>query len=108
MLNTKVNLSFITDVTLDKYRMWDIEGDRRGDVIRCLSGMLWITQQGDLNDYVLIPGQDFWVTRAGTVVVQALEDSKFKFSLNEIHNHLELNHQPVHLTVSSRLNQRLR
>jgi hypothetical protein len=108
MLTTKVNLRFDTDITLDKYRLWDIEGDRRGDVIRCLYGELWVTQYGDLKDYVLGPGQEFWVTRAGTVVVQALKDSKFKFSLNEIHNHIEINHQPVHLTLGSRSNQRLR
>jgi hypothetical protein len=108
MLNTKTNLKFNTDITLDKFRLWDIEGDRRGDVIRCLSGTLWITQEGDLKDYILEPGQDFWVTRAGTVVVQGLENSKFKFSLNEIQNHVEDKHQPVHLNLRSRTSQRSR
>jgi len=56
----------------------------------------------------LEPGQDFWVTRAGTVVVQGLENSKFKFSLNEIQNHVEDKHQPVHLNLRSRTSQRLR
>lgn len=98
MLNTKVNVKFNTDITLDKYCMWDMEGDRRGDVIRCLYGSLWVTQEGDLRDYILEPGQDFWVTRSGTLIVQALENSKFKFSLNELENHIEINQQPIQHT----------
>jgi len=108
MLNTKVNVNFNTDITLDKYRLWYMEGDRRGDLISCVFGRLWITQEGDLKDYVLEPGQDFWVTRSGSVIVQALEYSKFKFSLNEIQNHVESNYQPVHLSLRSRSGQRVR
>jgi hypothetical protein len=108
MLNTKVHVNFNTDITLDKYRLWNIDGDRRGDVIRCLYGKLWITQEGDLKDYILEPGQDFWVTKAGTVVVQALNDSKFKFSLNELPDHIEINQQPVQHGFRNRVSQRLR
>jgi hypothetical protein len=108
MLNTKINHKFNTDITLDKYGLWNIEGNRSGDVISCLRGSLWITQEGDLGDYVLEPGQDFWVNRAGTVIVQALENSKFKFSLNEMDSHVESIQQPVHLTINSRTSQRIR
>jgi hypothetical protein len=108
MLNTKINQKFNTDITLDKYGLWHIDGDRRGDVISCLSGSLWITQEGDLRDYVLEPGQEFWVTRAGTVIVQSLDKSKFKFSLNELESHVEAHQQPVHLTLHSPSSQRLR
>jgi hypothetical protein len=108
MINTKTNQKFNTDITLDKYGLWNIEGNRSGEVISCLNGRLWITQEGDLRDYVLEPGQEFWVTRAGTMIVQALENSKFKFSLNEIDNHVESNHQPVHLSLHSRTSQRSR
>lgn len=108
MLNTKAKLNYKTDITIDKYCLWEIEGDRRGDVIRCLSGSLWVTQEGDLRDYILVPGQDFWVTRTGTVIVQALEKSKFLFSLNEIQNHIEPNQQPIHVNLHPRTSQRLR
>jgi hypothetical protein len=108
MLNTKINHKFNTDITLDKYGLWNIEGNRSGDVISCLRGSLWVTQEGDLSDYVLEPGQDFWVTRAGTVIVQALENSKFKFSLNEMDSHIEAIQQPAHLTINSRTSQRIR
>ena len=108
MLNTKVNIHFNTDITLGKYRLWNIDGDRRGDMFRCLHGNLWVTQEGDLKDYILEPGQEFWVTKTGTVIVQALEDSKFQFSLNELPNHIEINQQPVHHTHRSRVSQRIR
>lgn len=101
MLTTKENLHILTDITLARYKLWSIEGDRRGDAIRCLYGLLWITQEGDLKDYILEAGKDFWVTKPGTVVVQALDDSKFKYSLNEMQSHFEINRQPVRQTPRS-------
>jgi hypothetical protein len=102
MINTKVNLHTLTDITLAKYKLWEIEGDRRGDVIKCMSGTLWVTQEGDMKDYILEPEQDFWVTKPGIVVVQALENAQFKYSLNQLQNHVEINHQPIHLTIRPR------
>ncbi len=95
MLQTKESLHTLTDITLAKYSLWSTEGDRRGDVITCLNGILWITQEGDLKDYVLEAGRSFWVTRPGLLVVQALDDSQFKYSLNELQSHVEFNRQPV-------------
>ncbi len=95
MLQTKESLHTLTDITLAKYSLWSTEGDRRGDVITCLNGILWITQEGDLKDYVLEAGRSFWVTRPGLLVVQALDDSQFKYSLNELQSHVELNRQPA-------------
>jgi hypothetical protein len=95
MLNTKVYLHCLTDISLAKYQLWNLEGDRRGDVISCLNGTLWITQEGDLKDYVVEAGQNFWVTRSGTLVVQALENAQFKYNLNELESHIESNSQPV-------------
>ncbi len=95
MLQTKQNLHKLTDITLAKYSTWSIEGDRRGDVITCLNGTLWITQDGDFKDYVLETGRSFWVTRPGTVVLQALDHCHFKYSLNDLQSHVENNHQAV-------------
>jgi hypothetical protein len=108
MLNTKENLHVLTDVTLAKHKVWNIEGDRRGDVISCLNGSLWITQEGDMKDYVLESGKDFWVTKRGAVVVQALENAQFKYSLNELESHIEGNTQHDRRFTFFRLNQRLR
>jgi hypothetical protein len=95
MLQTKENLHILTDISLAKYKTWSIDGDRRGDVITCLNGTLWITQEGDLKDYVVEAGRSFWVTRIGTVVVQALDESQFKYSLNDLTTRMEDNRQPL-------------
>ena len=95
MINTKKIVNSLTEISLSKDKMWSIEGDRRGDVISCTNGTLWVTQEGDPRDYILEQGRNFWVTRSGTVIVQALNDSKFKFSLNEMENHIEINSQPI-------------
>lgn len=108
MLNTKQNVHAITEITLPKHKMWTIDGDRRGDVISCVSGTLWITQQGDLKDYVVETGRNFWVTRPGSVVVQALDDSQLKYSLNELQHHIENNYQPAYRTLQTRINRLLR
>jgi hypothetical protein len=100
MLNTKTYTYTLTDITINRYGLWSMEGDRRGDVISCISGSLWITQQNDLKDYVLDAGQKFWITKPGTVVVQALENSKFSYSLNDLPTQIENNTQPIR--VSSR------
>jgi hypothetical protein len=108
MLSTKTNLHTLTDITLAKYGLWTTEGDRRGDVVRCMIGTLWVTQEGDMKDYILDHDQDFWVTRPGTVIIQALENAQFKYSLNELQNHIETNTQPIHYSHRSRLGQRSR
>lgn len=108
MINTKQTICNLTEITLPKHKMWTIEGDRRGDVISCLSGTLWITQEGDLKDYVVESGRNFWVTKPGSVVVQALDDSQLKYSLNEMQNHVEANTQPIHHKLYARVSRLLR
>jgi hypothetical protein len=108
MLNTKENIHTLTEISLAKYKIWSIEGDRRSDVIRCVSGILWITQEGDQKDYVIEAGRNFWVTKTGTVIVQALDSSKFKYSLNEMQDHIEINPQPIHHTHQSRVSRLFR
>ncbi len=108
MLNTRQNIHSITEISLPKHKMWTLEGDRRGDVISCLNGTLWITQESDLKDYVIEAGRNFWVTKPGAVAVQALDDSLLKYSVNELQNHIEKNHQPIHQTHHSRASRLLR
>ena len=108
MLNTKTNQCKISEVSLAKHKVWSIEGDRRGDVISCTSGTLWITQQGDLRDYVIGAGKKFWVTRQGTVIIQALDDAQFRYSLNELESYIEDNKQPVRRSLHIRLTRPLR
>jgi len=78
MARVALNLHLpITDVYLSKGQVWRVEGDLRGEVIQCEKGELWITQQDDLNDYFLKPGERFWVTRPGLVLVEATRKARF-------------------------------
>lgn len=52
----------------------------RGKMISCLEGSLWVTQEQDLEDYILGPGESFMITVPGRVIVQALENSVFTVS----------------------------
>ncbi len=108
MINTKENLHTFTEIALANHKIWSIEGDRRGDVISCLSGTLWITQENDLKDYILEQGKDFWVTKPGAMVAQALQSAQFKYTLNELQSHIEINPQPIHHSPRYRFNHPLR
>lgn len=48
-----------------------------GRRIECLSGSLWVTQDGDRRDIVLAPGQSFVFDRSEGVLVNALDDSRY-------------------------------
>ncbi len=50
---------------------------QRDLTIRCISGQLWLTRQGDSEDYVLGPGQALGVGRDDQAVIQALRASRF-------------------------------
>jgi Protein of unknown function (DUF2917) len=108
MLKTRMHINTLTEISLSRFKLWTIEGDRRGDVISCLMGTLWITQKNDLRDYVLEAGQEFWVTRPGNVVVQALENSRFKYSLNELPSQIEPDTQPIHFAHYPHMTSHLR
>lgn len=64
--------------TLDKGRIRRIHETRSfGHRIECLSGSLWITQDGDHRDIVLAPGDSFSFDRVGDALISALDDSRF-------------------------------
>jgi hypothetical protein len=49
----------------------DVECDLQ---ILCATGVIWITQDGDPEDYILERGERFTVTRPGRVVIQGMRD----------------------------------
>ena len=53
---------------------------RTGSEIRCLNGTLWITQSGDLKDYILERGEKFIAQRKGNLVLQALQNSTYRLN----------------------------
>lgn len=44
----------------------------------CLSGELWLTRDGDIEDYILGPGQSMSVGHADQAAVQALRPSQLR------------------------------
>ncbi len=52
--------------------------NRRGHAIECVSGELWITQDGDSRDIVLARGERFTLDRDGAVLVTALGPARVR------------------------------
>lgn len=49
----------------------------RGTVVRCLNGLLWVTQEGDSQDYVVPPGARYCAGSNGRIVISAVaEDTR--------------------------------
>jgi len=48
----------------------------RGALVRCLEGLVWITQDGDRADHVVGAGDSFRVDRDGSVIVQATRPAR--------------------------------
>jgi len=65
----------VTDIELRRGELWRADGDNCWRMIVCQGGVIWVTQERDLKDYVLKEGEMFIVTLPGSVLVQALEDA---------------------------------
>ena len=48
----------------------------RGALVRCLEGLVWITQDGDRADHIVAAGDSFRVDRDGSVIVQATRPAR--------------------------------
>ena len=51
-----------------------LDGITAGSAVVCTGGVLWLTQAGDPQDYLLREGEMFVAERPGMVLVQALND----------------------------------
>jgi hypothetical protein len=60
---------------LGQGEMLHFDGDQRGTVFHTLFGKVWLTQEGDPEDYMLLPGNEFAVSRRGRVVVEATQET---------------------------------
>ncbi len=68
------------EVDLPTGRVWRMEGDHRWRMIICRSGEVWVTQERDLQDYVMTAGDVFVVTQPGLVLVQARENAEVQIT----------------------------
>ena len=48
-----------------------------GHRVECVSGALWVTQDGDPRDIVLTPGDSFAFDQRGDALISALDDARF-------------------------------
>ena len=69
-----------TIVDLDAGQGWGLKGKRRQQTLFCLQGSMWVTQEGDIRDYVLEEGDAFLVTLHGLVLVRALTPARLGYS----------------------------
>lgn len=69
-------------ITLDLRvgELWRAHGDHRWRAIICQKGVVWITQERDLHDYVLSAGEMFLVTLPGRVMIQGLQDASIQIT----------------------------
>lgn len=79
-LGKKISARPSSDICMQDDDFLKLDGDHRNEQITALEGTLWVTQQSDLEDYLLQPYQTFTVSSAGTVLVQALENGKVRIT----------------------------
>jgi hypothetical protein len=51
--------------------------NKSGSELYCDAGVLWVTQPGDRQDYILLPGDKMVVTTRGKVLVEAMREADF-------------------------------
>ena len=69
-----------TTVDLAAGQGWSVLGNRRQQVLYCLQGSVWVTQECDLQDYVLEVGDAFIISLPGRVVVHALQAARVGYA----------------------------
>jgi len=70
--NVEGRVNELQIVELDAQDVWRLTGDNRWRAIVCTRGEIWITQERDIEDYVLTAGDIFLVTQPGKVLIGAL------------------------------------
>ena len=74
-MNSKIQTK--TKIRMPRYAYQRMDGIRPGSTLFCDTGILWVTQTGDRQDYVLLPGQQMTVSKRGKVLVEAMRDADF-------------------------------
>jgi hypothetical protein len=68
------------NIELARGKLLRAVGDNRWRAILCLDGVIWITQDGDLNDHVISAGEMFLISQAGDVLIQGLADARLQIT----------------------------
>ena len=68
------------DIVLNHGEIVCIGGDARNLSVSCRTGCLWVTQPGDPDDHMLMPGQTFIINRKGKIAITALYAASVHFT----------------------------
>lgn len=74
-MNTRMQTK--TKIRIPRHAYQRMDGIGPGSTLFCDTGILWVTQAGDRQDYVLLPGQQMTVSKRGKVLVEAMRDADF-------------------------------
>jgi hypothetical protein len=67
-----------TVVELRAGQLWRADGNICWRAIMCQEGVIWITQNGDVQDHVITAGEMFLVSQPGKVIAQALVNARIE------------------------------
>ncbi len=67
-------------IHLKKKELLAIEKNAKGMTVYCLDGEIWLTQSGDINDHLILPGKSFTVSCKGKIVLVALNSATLMLS----------------------------
>ena len=63
------------DILLKKREAIDLGRVTKNFTLKCLSGQIWVTCQGDMRDYLLKPGMEYKYSKSGKIVAYALTEA---------------------------------
>lgn len=72
----------LVKVRMNEGSLVRLEKDARGIVVECTEGTLWITQENDLTDHFLCPGECFVIDKKRLVIISAIEDIRVTIRLS--------------------------
>lgn len=70
-------------IVLGEGQVWGHTAGREPLHLRCKTGLLWITAEGEKRDVILHPGETWTAHRRGRVVVEALAPSRMAALVGE-------------------------
>ncbi len=77
-MNTKQESEFNVHMQQNDFK--PMSTVKPGSTLYCDSGILWVTQPGDLEDHVLHTGEKLTVTNRGKVLIEAMQDADFRLA----------------------------
>ena len=77
-----INVLPNSTIHLHEHDCQRIDKIKPGSELFCDEGVLWVTQTGDREDHILLPGDAMTVTKRGKVLVEAMREADFHVALS--------------------------